>query len=115
MVLADTPSKMPISAADSPSRCLCALSHLAEYRMLLFVWRVSRAVAVLPALTDDCFSRVATRRFNAAMSDRYCADAFFSFAVSLRSSLRASRVISAFRAVAMFDNFVPFGGFRESG
>jgi hypothetical protein len=48
------------------------------------------------------------RRFSAAMSDRYCADAFLSFAVAARSSLRASRMISALRAAAMFDKFCSF-------
>jgi hypothetical protein len=47
----------------------------------------------------------ATLRFNAAISDLYFADAFFSPAVSLRSSLRARRTISSFRTDAMFGIF----------
>jgi len=67
----------------------------------------SGTVLLLAFLLDSCFSAAAKRRFNAAMSDRYCADAFLSLAVSLRASFRASRVISALRAMATLDNSAP--------
>ncbi|MFA7282567.1 MAG: hypothetical protein WC100_20965 [Sterolibacterium sp.] len=98
-----------MSAADSPSRCLCVLNPFAENRTQLSATGAAGTVvffATFLSRRDTCCSSVATRRFNAAMSDRYCADDFFSFSVSLRTSLRATLAISSFRTDAMFGNFV---------
>ena len=108
IVWADTPRSVPISGADNPSRCLCDAKPLAENRTLLDPSVVSGATLFLLAFLErcfTCFSRVAMRRFSAATSERYCADAFFSFSVSLRSSLRATRAISSFRTDAIFGNW----------
>lgn len=52
------------------------------------------------ARASCCFSSP-TWRFRAAISDRYCVDAFLRGAVALRTSRRARRVISDFNSASM--------------
>src|SRR6187401_1216456 len=58
--------------------------------------------AVRTARRSWCSSS-STRRFRAAISERWVVDDFFSEKVSRRISLRATRAISSFRTDATFD------------
>jgi len=99
--------RRPHSAADNPRRRRCEA-------MLLALKRV-------PGETESSFaaageddspalptrrswrSSSCTRRFNAAISERWVVEDFFRAEASLLISLRAMREISSFKTVATFD------------
>jgi hypothetical protein len=99
--------RSPHSVADKPRRRRCDAMLLALKRVPCDAERSSAATwadAVPPLPTRRSWRSISrARRFKAAISERYVAEAFLRAAVSRLTSLRATRAISSFKTDATFD------------
>src|SRR5450755_344779 len=101
---AEVPNSSPHAVTESPRRLRCDTRLLALKRCALSASCVLATAEVGAALGRwwSCCSSTRVRRFRAAISERCVETDFLSPAVSARTSLRATRAISALRMAAMF-------------